>query len=141
MIPEHRLAVLLNQVKQSQIASCVYHNTETSPSLYFDHHCDRENFPLEVVAELREHTNEVWFIEFSHDGTRLASCGAEGKVLIWDTQTFKVLHKLADHTEGVCSAAWSPDDNMIVTCSKDRQAILWNTEVSLLHAQTIHRHN
>jgi WD40 repeat protein len=141
MIPEHRLAVLFDQVKQSQIASCIYHNSEASPSLYSDHRCDRDNFPLEVVAELHEHSNEVWFVEFSHDGTKLASCGADGKVLIWDLETFKVLHTLSmheghappNHEDGVCSSAWSPDDATIVTCSMDRRARLWSTEVSLLH--------
>ncbi|OBT68889.1 hypothetical protein VE03_02157 [Pseudogymnoascus sp. 23342-1-I1] len=128
MVPEHRLAVLLDQVKQSRIANCLYHNTEVSTSLYSDHRCDRENFPLEIAAELNQHSNEVWFVDFSHDGTRLVSCGAEGKALIWDMQSLQVLHTLPDHTQGVCFASWSPDDKMIITCSKDRYARLWDTE-------------
>lgn len=130
MVPEHRLAVLLDQVKQSRIANCLYHNTEVSSSLYSDHRCDREHFPLEVAAELHQHTSEVWFVDFSHDGTRLVSCGAEGKALIWDMQSLQVLHTLPDHTQGVCFASWSPDDKMLITCSKDRYARLWDTEVS-----------
>lgn len=130
MVPEHRLAVLLDQVKQSRIANCLYHNTEISSSLYSDHRCDRENFPLEIAAELHQHSSEVWFVAFSHDGTRLVSCGAEGKALIWDMQSLQVMHTLPDHTQGVCFASWSPDDKMIITCSKDRYARLWDTEVS-----------
>lgn len=130
MVPEHRLAVLLDQVKQSRIANCLYHNTEISSSLYSDHRCDRDNFPLEVAAELHQHSSEVWFVAFSHDGTRLVSCGAEGKALIWDMQSLQVVHTLPDHTQGVCFASWSPDDKMIITCSKDRYARLWDTEVS-----------
>ncbi|KFY35447.1 hypothetical protein V494_05903 [Pseudogymnoascus sp. VKM F-4513 (FW-928)] len=128
MVPEHRLAVLLDQVKQSRIANCLYHNTEVSSSLYSDHHCDRENFPLEVTTELNQHTSEVWFVDFSHDGTRLVSCGAEGKAFIWDMQSLQVQHILPDHTQGVCFAAWSPDDTMVITCSMDRYARLWDTE-------------
>lgn len=134
MVPEHRLAVLLDQVKQSRIANCLYHNTEVSSSLYSDHRCDRENFPLEVAAELHQHTSEIWFIAFSHDGTRLVSCGAEGTALIWDMQTLQVIHTLShilpEHTQGVCFASWSPDDSMLITCSMDRYARLWDTEVS-----------
>jgi WD40 repeat protein len=129
MIPEHRLAVLLHQVKQSQIAACIYHNTELSPSLYSDHMCDRNKFPLRVVRELTRHSGEVWNVEFSHDGTRLASCGVDGIAVIYDVGTFEVIHVLADHEKGVGSLAWSPDDTMLVTCSWDKQARLWNTEV------------
>ncbi|OBT85890.1 hypothetical protein VE02_04492 [Pseudogymnoascus sp. 03VT05] len=132
MVPEHRLAVLLDQVKQSRIANCLYHNTEISSSLYSDHHCERENFPLEVAAELHQHSSEVWFVDFSHDGTRLVSCGAEGKALIWDMQSLQVVHTLPDHTQGVCFASWSPDDKMVITCSKDRYARLWDTETGQL---------
>lgn len=140
MIPEHRLAVLLDQVKKAQVANCFYHNTIKSPSLYCDHRCDRENFPLKVEVELQGHTGEVWFIEFSHDGSRLASCDADGKVLIWDLQTLKVLQTLSmqegntsgSRGEGVCSAAWSPDDKYIVSCSMDNRARLWNSETGQL---------
>lgn len=130
MIPEHRLAVLLQQVKQGQISNCIYHNTETSPSLYSDHQCDRNNFPLRVVLELEKHSGEVWDIQFSHDGTRLATCGEDGTAIVYDATTFEVLHVFADHENGVCSIAWSPDDTMLVTCAMDKCARLWNTDVS-----------
>ncbi|KAH6665662.1 WD domain-containing protein [Halenospora varia] len=128
MLPEHRLAILLQQVKRNQISNCMYHNTATSPSLYQDHSCDRNNFPVRTYLELDKHTGEVWQVQFSHDGSRLASCGEDGQVIIYDIETFEVLQTLADHEAGVCSLAWSPDDSMIVTCSLDRRARLWNTE-------------
>jgi WD40 repeat protein len=131
MLPEHRLAVLLQQVKQSQISNCLYHNTATSPSLYADHICDRNNFPLRTVVELEKHTGEVWQIRFSHDGSRLATCGSDGSAIIYEVRSFEAIHILTDHEGGVCSLAWSPDDSMLVTCSQDKRARLWNTNVSL----------
>jgi len=128
MLPEHRLAVLLQQVKQSQISNCLYHNTATSPSLYADHICDRNNFPLRTVVELEKHTGEVWQIRFSHDGSRLATCGSDGSAIIYEVGSFEVIHILTDHEGGVCSLAWSPDDSMLVTCSQDKRARLWNTD-------------
>lgn len=86
MIPEHRLASLLHQVKQAQISKCLYHNTANSPSLYSDHLCPRDQFPLSTIEILTDHTDEVWFLEFSHDGTRLASASQDASVLVWDTQ-------------------------------------------------------
>lgn len=132
MLPEHRLAILLHQVKRSQISGCLYHNTAASPSLYQDHTCDRSNFPVNNFVELNKHDGEVWQVEFSHDGLRLASCGSDGSAIIYEVGSFEVLHVLADHESGVCSVAWSPDDSMIVTCSQDKRARLWNVYVSLV---------
>lgn len=130
MLPENRLAVLLNQVKQSQIDTCLYHTAASSPSLYSDHFCDRRSFPTDVAIELTELAGEVWEIQFSHDGKKLAACGSREQVVLWDPRTFAVLHVLSDHDEGVGNIAWSPDDSMIVTCSRDRHARLWNANVS-----------
>lgn len=133
MIPEHRLAGLLQQVKDAQVWNCIYHSTETSPSLYCDHLCDRNNFPLRVVCELVKHTGEVWHVQFSHDGSRLATCGQDSTAIIYDVETFEVLHTLTAHTAGVTSVSWSPDDTMLVTCSLDRVARLWNSNVRIFY--------
>ena len=129
MIPDHRLTVLLDHVKQNQINQCLYHNTAAAPSLYSDHLCDRSQFPLQTKLELHQHTDEVWYIEFSHDGTKLATTSQDCTVVIYDTHTFSVLHKLSDHDEPVVYAAWSPDDSKIVSCSRDNKARLWDVEV------------
>ena len=131
MLPEHRLAVLLTQVKRSQISNCLYHNTVASPSLYQDHRCDRNNFPVKAFIELDKHGGEIWQVVFSHDGSRLASSGSDGTVVIYEVGSFEVIHTLADHESGVCSISWSPDDSLIVTGSTDKRARLWNSTVSL----------
>lgn len=133
MLPEHRLAILLEQVKNRQVASCVHHS-DTSTSLYSDHRCDRRNFPTETVAELDEHDGEVWQVVFSHDGTRLATCGSDKKVILWEVPSFRQLHVLRGHNEGVGNVAWSWDDSLIVTCCQDRHARLWDTNVSWRNA-------
>jgi len=130
MIPEHRLAVLLDQVKQNQILKCLYHNTATSPSLYSNHMCDRSQFPLRTMLELSQHSDEVWFLDFSHDGTRLATTSKDCTIIIYDTSAFDVLHKLSGHEGAVAYIAWSPDDSKLVSCSQDRRARLWDVVVS-----------
>ena len=133
MIPDHRLAVLLDQIKQSQIAKCLYHNPSTSPSLFTDHICDRTQFPLQTAFELNQNNGEIYFVEFSHNGKRLAAGGAtsslEGMTVIYDTSTFQVRHTLREHTEPVVHIAWSPDDTRLITCSQDRKAKVWDTSV------------
>lgn len=130
MIPEHRLAELLTQVKENQILNCAWHNTAEWPSLYVNHTCDRENFPLEPLHVLDRHRDEVWFLAFSNDGTRLATAGKDGKVIIYETTDFQILHILTDHREAVAYVTWSPDDSRLVTCSQDKEARLWDTKVS-----------
>ncbi|KAI1853620.1 hypothetical protein JX265_004048 [Neoarthrinium moseri] len=132
MLPEHRLAVLLHQVKESQIGMCLFHSSAESPSLYSDHVCDRRNFPSQPVIELDDHSGEVWQVVFSHDGTKLASCGGDKQVIIWDVPSFRRLHHLADHDGGVGNVAWSWDDSMLVTCSQDRFARVWNANTGAL---------
>lgn len=129
MLPENRLAVLLEQVKKKQIDTCLYHTTASSPSLYSDHFCDRRNFPTEIALELSDLTGEIWQVQFSHDGTKLAASGSRENVIIWNTTTFTVLTALADHDGGVGNLSWSPDDSLIVTCSQDKHARLWEVKV------------
>lgn len=132
MIPQHRLATLLDFVKKTQISNCLYHNTVESPSLYSDHMCDKNDFPRGIGLDLTHHSDEVWCCEFSHDGTKLVTSGKDRMVFIYDTSNFSVISKLAEnHTDGVAFASWSPDDSKLITCSQDKQARVWNVEVSI----------
>ncbi|KAK7998778.1 hypothetical protein PG991_014453 [Apiospora marii] len=128
MLPEHRLAVLLHQVKHNQINMCMYHSNAESPSLYSDHLCDRRRFPTECIIDIDDHQGEVWQVVFSHDGTKLASCGSEKSVIIWAVPSFKILHTLGDrvHRAGVGNVAFSWDDSKIVTCCQDKHARVWD---------------
>lgn len=109
---------------------CLYHTDPTPPSLYSDHICDRAQFPCEVLAELDKHGDELWQVRFSHDGTRLASCGLDKYVIIWDVASLEILVRIEAHQAGkITDVSWSPDDRMIVSCSGDNSAKVWNTEV------------
>ena len=125
MIRDHRLAELLDQVKKSQINNCVYHNTSIAPSLYSDHMCDRDNFPLRTWLELDSHTGEVWHLEFSHDGSKLATASQDASIMVYETKEFKVLHKLVQHGQ-VTYVTWSPDDTKLVSCALDGKARVWD---------------
>ncbi|MCJ1285882.1 hypothetical protein MMC26_005224 [Xylographa opegraphella] len=137
MLPDHRLAVLLDQVKQTQVSNCLYHNPTTSPSLFSDHVCDRSQFPLQThVVLVQQH--EIWFVQFSHDGRRLATGGEATTVTIYDTIDFQIRHTLVEHTKAVAYAAWSPDDTKIVTCSHDLTAKVWDTSSGRCISSIVH---
>ena len=131
MIPEHRLAVLLDDVKRNWIENCLYHNTSKSPSLYVDHCCERDVFPTKSVMELKNHKDEVWYLKYSNNGNMLASTSRDKTVVIYDSTTYKVIHQLNDHEAGVTHLAWSPDDTKFITCStqQDCSARIWDVRV------------
>ncbi|KAL9048504.1 MAG: hypothetical protein Q9162_007699 [Coniocarpon cinnabarinum] len=128
MLRDHRLAHLLSQWKDAQINNCLYHNDLESPSLYHDHVCTRDDFPLDPIQELDHHSNEVWYVGFSNDGSMMASSGQDRTVAIYDTNEFRLRHVLAEHRDGVAAIAWSPDDKHIVSCSLDKEARLWDVQ-------------
>lgn len=136
MLPEHRLAVLMQRLRAYEAGSCFYHTSAELPSLYSDHYCHKDNFPTEVLHELDlkvgGHAGEVWQIKFSNDGTRLASCGQDKHVIIWDTTTFEPEFRLDAHEGGCGNITWSPDDKYLVTCGRDKTARIWDTTSGLL---------
>lgn len=99
------------------------------------------------MLELNEQSGEVWKVAFSHDGSKMASCGSGQSVIIWDVPSFSVLQKLTvtgvmDVTDdeyngvlGVGSISWSPDDSMLVTCGRDNYAKIWNVSTGTLKTQ------
>ncbi|KAK4565962.1 hypothetical protein LTR86_003811 [Recurvomyces mirabilis] len=136
MIPEHRLATLFTAVQEEQIMNCRYHNTTAQPSLYQDHECPADDFPLETYLELRNHTDEVWHLEFSHDGSMLATAGKDGIVCVYDTETFSLRHEIQEHnrnnhptdsTKGVCYVAFSPNDEYLISCSQNNDFVVIST--------------
>jgi dipeptidyl aminopeptidase/acylaminoacyl peptidase len=132
MIPEHRLAKLLDEIKDVWVARCSYHNTTASPSLYLDHNCDKDDFPTQAVLELKLHKDEVWFVQFSNDGSKLASASKDTTVFIYETESYNAVHCLDDHQgSGVTHLAWSPDDTKIITCCSQpgNAARIWDVKV------------
>lgn len=83
MIPQRRLETLLEQAKSHQRTQCQYHAADTAISLYADHMCDRSVFPTVTTHVLGGHTDEVWRVEFSHNGAYLATASCDGTVQIW----------------------------------------------------------
>ncbi|TKA81234.1 hypothetical protein B0A55_02365 [Friedmanniomyces simplex] len=134
MIPEHRLATLFTAVQEEQILGCRYHNTTAQPSLYTDHDCPAEEFPLQTFTELRNHSDEVWHVEFSHDGTMLATAGKDGLVCVYDTRNYSLRHEIREHdrnisgdnSKGVCYVAFSPDHQYLISCAQNNEFVVIN---------------
>ena len=138
MIPNHRLAQLLDQVRLSQVRGCLYHNPSAPLSLFTDHMCDRNEFPLRTSRILDQSEGEVWVVEFSHNGNYLATSGSANSVVIYDTTTWEVRHRLKDHTAHIVYFTWSFDDTKLITCCWDHRARVWDTTVCI---ETMYDHS
>lgn len=151
MIPEHRLATLLSTVQEEQILGCRYHNTTVPPSLYTDHECSPDDFPLHMLFLLNPHQDEVWFLEFSHDGTMLATAGKDGLVCVYETTGWRLKHEFREHerspannsggsgdNRGVCYVAFSPDDQYLITCSQNNEFVVMSVRTGQRVAHADH---
>lgn len=83
MIPPRRFDVLLGQAREYQRHTCAYHNTSLPFSLYTDHSCGRESFPGVTTLILAEHEDEVWDLQWSHNGCYLATASSDQTAIIW----------------------------------------------------------
>ncbi|MDQ1292713.1 MAG: hypothetical protein QG608_593, partial [Actinomycetota bacterium] len=66
-------------------------------------------------------------VDFSPDGTQVATAGDDTDVRLWDAATGRVLTVLTGHTEGVNEALFSPDGTRLVTAGDDGTARIWDT--------------
>ncbi|WPH03898.1 PLU-1-domain-containing protein [Acrodontium crateriforme] len=136
MIPEHRLATLLTALQNQRALDCQYHNTTAQPSLYTDHECSSDEFPLHTLTELKSHSDEIWYVEFSPDGTMLATAGKDGLVCIYTTSNWRILHELREHDQsvqhqtsnkGVCFITFSPDSQYLISCAQNNEFVVVST--------------
>ncbi|MDA0917725.1 MAG: protein kinase [Planctomycetota bacterium] len=89
------------------------------------------------LATLTGHMGSVFDVQFSPDGTRLASAGADRTVKLRDVATGKVLLTLSGHTDRVNRVSFSPDGTRLASASKDGTVKVWN----LLDGQETHTSN
>lgn len=78
-----------------------------------------------------EHPFPVKHAEFSLDGKRLITCGADPVFTkcyaqVWDAATGRPVGAQMKHGDGVVYASFSPDGARVATSGEDYKAIIWN---------------
>ncbi|KAF5389854.1 hypothetical protein D9757_003616 [Collybiopsis confluens] len=134
MIPQRRFLTLLHQAHEDQLRRCTYHNTpiDATPfSLLSDHECNKDEFPGVTTTVLLGHADEVWNVEWSHDGMYLASGSRDKTAIIWyigpDSRKWEAFLVLREHDFPVHSIAWSLDDAMLLT-GAEHHIKLWDAK-------------
>ena len=81
---------------------------------------------LPPTARLRDHTDAVYAVAYSPDGTRLASAGGDRTVKVWDVPTGKRLYTLSDSTGELYTVAFRPDGKQLAAAGVDKALRVWN---------------
>jgi len=78
------------------------------------------------VGTLTGHSQSVWSVAFSPDGSTLASGSYDKTIKLWDVSTDSEIATLKGHSRWVNSVIFSPDSNIIASGSDDKTIKLWN---------------
>lgn len=87
-----------------------------------------------VIHNLPGHQNQCLALDFSKDGTLLASAGRDGKAIIWSTKTWKAVHTLENPEKNSLSGApradlddvaFAPDGKTVALASREGSVQLW----------------
>ncbi|KAF9260213.1 WD40 repeat-like protein [Marasmius fiardii PR-910] len=103
------------------------------PSLSTNNRRDKVGFPRTTTNILTGHRDEVWNIEWSHDGKFLASASRDKTAIIWRVKEdgqWEDHKTLRQHPYPVTCLAWSMDDSVLLT-SSENYIKLWDTKVGL----------
>ena len=78
-----------------------------------------------LVREFKGHRDILYDAELSPDGSILATCSYDKKVVLWDSETGERLRTLEGHNDAIYDVAFSPDGAVLATASGDETAKLW----------------
>jgi WD40 repeat protein/serine/threonine protein kinase len=79
-----------------------------------------------TVERLQGHSGGVIGLDWSRDGTRIATGANDGTARIWDAATGAQILELAGHAGLVANVAFSPDGTRLVTGGGDGTARVWD---------------
>ena len=78
------------------------------------------------MRTLSGHTNGVYGVAFSPDGTHLATASRDKTAKVWEVSSGREVGTLSGHTNTVLGVAFSPDGTRLVTVSLDTTAKVWD---------------
>ncbi len=81
------------------------------------------------VGEFKSpHSDTVLGVCFSPDSKKLATCGADKFVKVWEIPSAKFLKSFEGHTHHVLDVGWKPDGKLLASCGADNAIKIWDYE-------------
>jgi WD40 repeat protein len=74
------------------------------------------------------HDRAIHGASFSRDGNRLATCGEDKSIHVWDASTGELLAKFMAHSGCVRDVAFSPDGALLVSVGDDDKLKFWDAD-------------
>ncbi|XHG08119.1 hypothetical protein AWENTII_011238 [Aspergillus wentii] len=87
--------------------------------------------PFKFNTGIRDkHTNYIYGVGFSPDGSSLVSVGADRKIWLYDGKTGETKGQIGEgeHKGSIFGVSWSKDSRKFVTASADRTVKIWDVE-------------
>ena len=80
-----------------------------------------------LIREIKDaHSDTVFDVEFSADGKKIASCGADRFMKVFHVDSGQLDRAFEGHTHHVLGVSWRADGRVLVTSSADKVVKIWN---------------
>jgi WD40 repeat protein len=85
-----------------------------------------------LAAVLRGHAGPVHSVDYSSDGTLLATASEDGTARVWEAPAGRLLSVLDGHERSVNDVQFSPDGRLVATAGTDGTARVWEAATGKL---------
>jgi WD40 repeat protein len=94
-----------------------------------------------LVREMSGHRGSVTSVDYSPDGSKVASASEDGVVKIWNANTGALLKNITGHSSVVSCVAWSPNGMSIASGSWDYTVKVWDATTYALQNTLVNSKN
>ncbi|CAK9298814.1 unnamed protein product [Gordionus sp. m RMFG-2023] len=84
--------------------------------------------PFKFHCAIEEHKKFIFCVRYSPNGSQFASASADGRILIFDSETCEKVAELGSPAHGgsVYSISWDPNGTHILSSSGDKTSKIWD---------------